>query len=288
MILHAKEFGLNRCLRLLSLHKSAFYGQKHKCSLTTRHQHLKSVLHKILQKHPGYGYRRLKQELRKRGITINHKPLLSLLRLWKLNLPRRIVKKRRSGIETILNELGSAVNLMRTVPAEDWKPLHLFCTDFTEIPYRGGKAYLIPYLDAVGKRICGYALGTEQTTALALTAYRKAKQYFKRKGVSLGTAYVHQDQGTQFTSYEYVGTLANDGITISYSRKGTPQDNPEMESFFGRLKDEWKMVFAEANSFEELQRLVAKAIRYYNTNRIHSRLNGMSPDEFSKSLPPIA
>lgn len=90
-----------------------------------------------------------------------------------------------------------------------------------------------------------------------------------------------------------MGTLAlwltaNDGITLSYSRKGTPQDNPEMESFFGRLKDEWKMVFAEANSFEELQPLVAKAIRYYNTSRIHSKLNGMSPDEFLKSLPPTA
>lgn len=246
------------------------------------------VLHKILKKHPSYGYRRLKQELLKRGIAINHKPLLKLLRLWKLNLPRRIVKKRRSGIETILNELGSAVNLIRTIPRESFPPLRLFCTDFTEIPYRDGKAYLIPYLDAVGKRICGYALGTEQTTALALIAYRKAKQYLNRKGVSLGTAYVHQDQGTQFTSYEYVGTLANDGITLSYSRKGTPQDNPEMESFFGRLKDEWKMVFAEANSFGELQRLVAKALRYYNTSRIHSKLNGMSPNEFLKSPPPIA
>lgn len=87
VILYAEEYGLNRCLRLLSLHKSTFYNQKHKFSLTTRYQHLKSVLHKILRKHPGYGYRRLKQELRRRGIAINHKPLLKLLRLWKLNLP---------------------------------------------------------------------------------------------------------------------------------------------------------------------------------------------------------
>lgn len=288
MASYAKEYGLNLCLRLLSLPKSTFYAQKHKCSLTTRYQRLQSILHKILKKHPGYGYRRLKQELRKHGIIMNHKPLLKLLRLWGLNLPRRIVKKRRSGIETILNELGSAVNLIRQVPKETWKPLHMLATDFTEIPYCGGKAHLIPYLDTVGKRICGYAFGTGQTTALALTAYRKAKRYLKRKGVKLENVYVHQDQGAQFTSYGYVGTLANDGITLSYSRKGTPQDNPEMESFFGRLKDEWKTVFAETNSFEELQRLVKKAIRYYNTSRIHSGLNGMNPNEFLQSLPPIA
>lgn len=98
---------------------------------------------------------------------------------------------------------------MRAIPAEDWRPLRMLCADFTEIPYRGGKAYLIPYLDAVGKRICGYAFSAEQTTALALTAYRKAKQYFKRKGISPGNTCVHQDQGTQFTGYGYVGALAN-------------------------------------------------------------------------------
>lgn len=288
MARYAKEYGLNLCLRLISLPKSTFYAQKHKCSLTTRYQHLQSVFHKILKKHSGYGYRRLKRELKKRGITMNHKPLLKLLRLWGLNLPRRIVKKRRSGIDTILNELGSSVNLIRHIPKETWKPLHMLRTDFTEIPYRGGKAHLIPYLDAVGKRILGYAIGQEQTTALALTAYRKAKRYLKRKGVKLENIYVHQDQGSQFTSYKYVGTLAQEGVTLSYSRKGTPQDNPEMESFFGRLKDEWKMVFAEANSFEEVKRLVKKAIRYYNSSRIHSRLNGMSPDEFIHTLPPIA
>lgn len=285
---YAKEYGLNFCLRLLTFSKSTFYAQKHKCSLTTRYQHLKSVFLKILRKHPCYGYRRLKQELRKRGIVINHKPLLKLLRLWGLSLPRRIVKKRRSGIEAILNELGSAVNLIRATPKETWKPLRMFCTDFTEILYRGGKAYLIPYLDVVSKRICGYAIGKEATTALALKAFRGTKLYFKRKGFRFKNPYVHQDQGTQFTSYQYVGTLVENSVTLSYSRKGTPQDNPEMESFFGRLKDEWKMVFAEANSFEELQRLVSKAIRYYNTSRIHSELNGMSPDEFLNSLPSIA
>ncbi len=283
---HAREYGLNRCLKLLSFSKSTFYGQKHKCSLTTRYQHLKSVIHKILKKHPCYGYRRLKRELLKRGVAINHKPLLKLLRLWGLSLPRRLVKKRRSGIEIILNELGSSVNLVRMIPKNEWKPFCMMCTDFTEILYGGGKAYLIPYLDAAGKRICGYSLGAEQTTALALAAYRKTKRYLKRKGARLENLYIHQDQGSQFTSYEYVGTLAGNGVTISYSRKGTPQDNPEMESFFGRFKDEWKIVFAEADSFEELKSLVAKAIKYYNTSRIHSKLNGMSPDEFFNSLPP--
>lgn len=217
---------------------------------------------------------------------INHKPLLKLLKLWGLSLPRRIVKKRKSGIETILHELGGAVNLIRTLAKEKCKPLHILCTDFTEIPFRGGKAYLIPYLDSVGKRICGYALGRSATTALALRAFQKTRRFLKRKKIRLKTVYVHQDQGSQFTSYEYVAALTANGITLSYSRKGTPQDNAEMESFFGRLKDEWKTVFAEATSFEELKKLVSKVVRYYNADRIHSGLNGLSPDQFLRSVHP--
>lgn len=73
-------------------------------------------------------------------------------------------------------------------------------------------------------------------------------------------------------------------ITLSYSRKARPSDNPEMESFIGRLKDEWSDCFWEAGSLEELKLLVDQAISYHNQGRIHSKLNGQSPDEFIKNL----
>ena len=65
---------------------------------------------------------------------------------------------------------------------------------------------------------------------------------------------------------------------------GTPGDNPEMESFFGRLKDEWRDVFYEAESEEEIIRLIDKAIVYYNTKRIHSNHKNKSPLQFLKEL----
>ena len=93
-----------------------------------------------------------------------------------------------------------------------------------------------------------------------------------------------QDQGSVFKAYKYVGKIViGFKAWISYSRVGTPGDNPEMESFFGRFKVEWRQVFNEAESEDEIKALISKAINYYNLKRIHSAHENMSPDEFLKS-----
>ena len=256
-----------------------------------RYQNLKPILHGIILKNPSYGYRSLKDALAKKRIVINHKLLKKLLKTWGLSLPRKLKRKRKSGIEQILAELGTMVNLVKTVPVSARFPFRVVYTDFTEIVCHAGKAYLIVFLDDVSKRVLGYAIGLSASTQLALQAFSKAKQYLTRKNAVLSSMIIHQDQGTQFTSYEYVLKLTTDGITPSYSRKGCPQDNPGMESFYGRLKDEWNNLFREANSFHELKYLVQQSLRYYNRRRIHSELNGKSPDEFlnsSSSFPTLS
>jgi len=65
---------------------------------------------------------------------------------------------------------------------------------------------------------------------------------------------------------------------LSNSRKGRPSDNPEIESFFGRFKNEWREVFGEAENLEELKLPGGQTISYHNHDRIHSKLNGQSPD----------
>lgn len=268
--------------------RSTFYSHQQQRSLKDRYQKLKPILHSIILKNPSYGYRRLKDALAKKRIVINHKLLKKLLRTWGLSLPRKLKRKRKSGIEQILTELGARVNLVKTIPISGRFPFRIVYTDFTELNCRAGKAYLIVFLDDISRRVIGYSIGLSATTKLALQAFSKAKQYLARKNADLSSMIVHQDQGKQFTSYDYVLKLTTDGVTPSYSRKGCPQDNPGMESFYGRLKDECNHLFREANSFDELKQLVKQSLRYYNRSRIHSELNGRSPDEFLNSLPPLS
>ena len=94
---------------------------------------------------------------------------------------------------------------------------------------------------------------------------------------------IHQDRGSQYTSYQYVQAVLSNFV-LSYSAPGTPTDNPGQESFFGRFKDEWKDEIAEIETFEELEKFVRKKIKYYNDERRHTSIGLVAPWNFTKSF----
>lgn len=290
------QYGLNRCCRVLDILKSSYHYHTHSRSLTIQEkekeeQKLKQKVLKVIEEHPAYGYRRLIPELKKKGAVVNHKRLLPLLKSWGISLKRKIVKKTRSGIETILTYLGSRVNAVKKLPKEEFNKLgRVVYTDFTEIVFNNGlnKIYLIPYLEHVSKKIVGYEVARCPTTEAVLIALGKTVKTLTNWEVDLTHTYFHQDQGSVFKAYEYVGIIVKKlRALISFSRVATPQDNPEMEAFFGRLKDEWRKVFYQVKTEGEIIRLISQAISYYNTKRIHSAHKNLSPDEFLKSRLPV-
>lgn len=212
---------------------------------------------------------------------------MPLLKSWGISLRRRIVKKTLSGIESILQFLGGRVNAVKKLSEGDRAKLgRIVYTDFTEILYNGGlnKIYLLPYLEHLSKKIVGYEVARRPTTEVVLIALKRAVKTLTYWKVDLTKTYFHQDQGSVYKAYEYVGTIVKKlKAIISFSRVGTPEDNSEMEAFFGRLKDEWKRVFYEVKTETEIIGLISEAIVYYNTKRIHSAHKNLSPDEFLKS-----
>lgn len=279
---------------MLDIFKSSYYY--HSRSLIIREKEveekkLKQKVLEVIEEHPAYGYRRLIPEMKKKGVIINHKRLLPLLKTWGISLRRKIVKKTMSGIESILMFLGSRVNAVKKLSDEESEKLgRVVYTDFTEILYNQGlnKIYLLPYLEYASRKIVGYEVARRPTTEAVLIALGRAVKTLKSWRVDLTKTYFHQDQGSVYKAYEYVGTIVRElKAQISFSRVGTPEDNPEMEAFFGRFKDEWKSVFYEAKTEEEIIRLISQAISYYNTKRIHSAHKDKSPDEFLKSRLPV-
>lgn len=280
----------------MDIFKSSYYCHIHSRSLTTsqkqeEEEKLRQKVLEAIEENPSYGYRRLIPELKKQGVTVNHKRLLPLLKTWGISLRRKMVKKTLSGIESILMFLGGRVNAVKKLSEEDRTKLgRIVYTDFTEILYNRGlnKLYLFPYLEHVSKKIIGHEMSRRPTTEAVLIALKRAVATLKSWRVDLTGTYFHQDQGSVFKAYEYVGTIVKKlKAIISFSRVATPQDNPEMEAFFGRFKDEWKRVFLEAKTENEVKQLIFNAISYYNTKRIHSSHKDKSPDEFLKSRLPV-
>jgi putative transposase len=264
--------------------KSYYYSHDPEESFENRYQELKKHITAIIKKDPGYGYRRIKKALEERyNIVINHKLLLKLLRMWSLLLKRRIRKPKRNWVHNVLDFLQLRANILwRMIKKSAIKScFQVILSDVTEITYNGAKAYLCVHIDYFGKMIYGWKLSERQDRSIALDSFNKAVKKIRKIFSHFPEGIVfHQDRGSIYTSDDYISALLNKKCRVSFSRTGEPGDNAVNESFFSRLKEEWRDVFAEARTFEELKGFVRKAIDYYNNERYHSSIGLKSPVKF--------
>lgn len=131
----------------------------------------------------------------------------------------------------------------------------------------------------ISKRIVGWNVELQADTDNALKAYQRIKRYLKKMSVNLGEVIVHQDQDTVFTGYRYAGILLDDGISLGFTEKGF-KDNPFAESVNSHFKDEYGDLIKEAKNLKQAKMIIRKCVNDWNKERIHSSLNGRSPDEF--------
>jgi len=284
------EFGVSVPARILGLSRSTwYYRTRQRVGYEEKHQDLKEPLEAIAQDHSVYGYRRTKTELDERvGRPVNHKVIQKLHGLWDLALLRSVRTPKPGGVREAIEAAGNRVNLLLAFGEEEIRPFEVLYTDFTEVVYRNGeaKAWLIPLLGHRTKKVFGWAAGPRANTALALAAWKEARENLETWGGSLSDVIVHHDQDPVFTSYAWVEELLRkDGVRLSYALRGA-RDNPEVESFFGRFKVENHSLLLDAQTLEEVREILSERIRYYNRERRHSSLENQAPDTFIRSLTP--
>lgn len=244
------------------------------------------MIKKIIEANPAYGYPRIKKALSDEyKEVVNHKLLLKLLKLWELDIKRKLSKRKASWIKKTLDFLQSRANLLRRAEAKGKinSCFQAVVSDITEVIFSSGKAYLCVHLDYAGKMIYGYKLSLCPDSTLVIGSLKMALVKLKSFGFSnLSKIIFHQDRGSQYTSTSYISAIFKIGAFLSFSKKGEPGDNAVNEAFFSRLKEEWRDVFYEAKTFEELEALIKKAITYYNERRYHTSIDMQTPLEFTQ------
>lgn len=274
-----ETYGLAPALAVVELPKSTWYYQRrHKVSYAEKYAHLRPILEEIARAHPEYGVPRTVVELRETyGLSVNHKVLRQLHRLWDLAMLRATRAPKPSSIRQVIDLAGDRADLVAKL--ETIEPFAVTYTDFTEILYANGqrKAYFMPLLGHRSKVVYGWALSQSANRDTALAAWEQAKATWRAEGIDWEGMIVHHDQDSVYTSYAWTGQLLRkDGARLSYALNGA-KDNPFMESFFGRFKSEGHSRFMAADDLDQLAQIVAERVDYYNQSRRHSSIGYQTP-----------
>ncbi|MGW4095137.1 IS3 family transposase [Nocardia sp. NPDC004750] len=260
--------------RIVGLHRATFYRRR-KPSLSTRILRRTVVADEIgkihLRSRGTYGRRRIQAALLSEyDMVVNHKLIHSIMSELQLSaLPRQ------KGRKPNLLGVHTSSDLVNRVFTAD-RPNRLWCSDITEHPARDGKVYCCAILDCFSKRIVGRSFSTIPDTALVNNAVNMA---VRERAKSYG-AILHADHGVQFTSWSFGENLRQHNLIPSLGTVGDCFDNAAIEAFWGRMQTELLDTRKWATSLELTAAMADWIDNFYNTERRHSYLGHLSPDEY--------
>lgn len=134
--------------------------------------------------------------------------------------------------------------------------------------------YLTFIMDLHSRVIVGHCTGQDlSTTSTTLPAMKMA---VKGRSIPLGLIF-HSDGGGQYYCKEWLALTKR--LEICNSMCDTPYENPHAERINGIIKNDYLAGYAPSN-FTELVEMTEKAVRKYNSERPHSSLGNISPNNF--------
>lgn len=152
-----------------------------------------------------------------------------------------------------------------------------WCTDFTYLFLTdGSKRYNCSILDLHDRCVVASITDKNITADLAIRTLKKALESQKNRSPDL---ILHSDQGSQYTSKDFIEFCTSSGITQSMSKAGYPYDNAPMERYYNTLKSELIYLHYYHND-EELNTSIEEfAYTTYNHIRPHSYNGYKTPFE---------
>ena len=268
------SLGIERMCVLAGVSRAGFYRHLRIQDPWDEEMGIRSEIQKIVLEHHGrYGYRRVAAELQRRGILVNHKRVVRIMREDSL-----IGAQLRPSSDSVdAEEPGEIyINLANRMTLTGMN--QLWVADITFVRLKREFVYLAVLLDRFSRKVVGWNVDRTLTARLPLGALEKALRE-RRPGPGLVH---HSDRGAQYAHAEYLRTLHKHGIVPSVSRPGSPRDNANCESFFRTLKRE-EVDAKEFRDLEDLRvNLAAFIDGYYNQERLHSALGYRPPSEFER------
>ena len=113
MVSH-KHCGVNRICQLVGISKTTYYESRNPSEkFEQKYIGIKKYVEKVIESHYSYGIKRIKAELEVvHKVVVGRDTLGKLLKIWGLDLKRKVGGKKRSMIQKILAALAGRANLL--------------------------------------------------------------------------------------------------------------------------------------------------------------------------------
>jgi putative transposase len=263
MIDRADQLSITLQCDLLGINRSSFYY----LPIPESEENLK-IMQKLDEQYiktPFFGTKKLLILLIALGYRINIKRLRRLKKLvnWNTIYPTRktsISNPKEYKYPYLLNDLE--INRVNQV----------WAIDITYLPMRRGFMYLFAIIDHYTRFVVGWSISNSMTTEWCTTCIKESIENYGTPDI------MNSDQGSQFTSEEYVKLLKDNGIQISMDGKGRYKDNIFIERLWRSVKYENVYLYAYEEGLS-LWKGLSEYFNFYNQERFHENLDYQTPQQ---------
>jgi putative transposase len=142
----------------------------------------------------------------------------------------------------------------------------VWTADITYIKLPDRFMYFIAIIDLYSRYIVAYGLSHSLEGEFYIFILGKALQTGRRPEI------FNNDQGSQFTSGDFIKLLIDHNIKISMDHKGRCFDNIHVERFWRTIKQE-AIYYYKPENIADLEKILNEFVRWYNDERRHQSLN---------------
>ena len=263
MIERGTEVPVTRQAQLLQLSRSSVYYEAR--PISDRDLALMRRIDELHLQLPYYGARKLAAQLRREGHEVGRRHITTLMRRMGIEA---LYRKPRTSIPA--REAAIYPYLLSGLVIE--RPNQVWASDITYLPMAHGFMYLVAILDVASRKVLSFRLSNTLTADFCVEALEEAMLKFGRPEI------FNTDQGSQFTSEEWIKVLKNAGVAISMDGKGRWIDNVFIERLWRSVKYEEVYLHAYTNGTEARSGLT-RYFSSYNAIRLHQCLEYHTPDE---------
>ncbi len=260
------DLSVKRQCELLQIHRSGIY---YKPTLESEENlTILRFLDEQYLKTPFYGIRKLQKLLSKKGYSINHKRVRRLMEIlgWQTiyRAPNTSIKNKEHKVfPYLLRDLVIS------------KKNQVWAIDITYIPMKLGYMYLCAIIDIHTRYVVNWSISNTMTSEWCRQVVEGA---IRKHG---NPEIINSDQGSQFTSNEYIELLQQPemNIKISMDGKGRAIDNIFVERLWKSVKYECVYLNVFKDGLELYEGLKAY-FNFYNNERLHQSLDYRTPESF--------